>query len=119
MNAPQTAEEKALRLGVLGGTFDPPHLGHLATGQEVACRLGLDRVLLVPARQNPLKSAVPSATAEQRLRMLELAVADDPLFQVSAADLDRPGPSYTIDLLEYLEHKFLSAELLFLVGADA
>jgi nicotinate-nucleotide adenylyltransferase len=108
-----------LRLGVFGGTFDPPHYGHLAAGQEVRHRLALEQVLLVPARQNPLKAAIPGASAEQRVRMLELAVADDSGFAVSRADLDRPAPSYTVDLLAHLERGHPGAELLFLVGADA
>jgi nicotinate-nucleotide adenylyltransferase len=108
-----------LKLGVFGGTFDPPHYGHLAAGQEVRHRLGLERVLLVPARRNPLKAAIPGASAEERVRMLELAVADDPGFAVSRADLDRPAPSYTVDLLAQLERENPGAELLFLVGADA
>ena len=108
-----------MRLGVFGGTFDPPHYGHLAAAQEVRHRLGLERVLLVPARQNPLKAGVPGASAEQRVRMLELAIADDPGLSLSRADLDRPGPSYTVDLLALLERECPGAELLFLVGADA
>jgi len=110
---------RSSRIGVFGGTFDPPHYGHLAAAQEVRYRLGLERVLFAPARQNPLKTGLPGASAVERARMLELAVADEPGFALSRADLDRPGPSYTVDLLALLEQEYPEAELLFLVGADA
>ncbi len=109
----------APRLGVLGGSFDPPHFGHLAAAQEVGHRLGLQQVLFVPARQNPLKTDAPSGSAEQRVRMVELAVEGDPRFTVSRADVDRPAPSYTVDLLTLLQAQHTDAELYFLVGADA
>jgi nicotinate-nucleotide adenylyltransferase len=107
------------RLGVLGGTFDPPHYGHLAAAQEIGHALELDRVVLVPAQQNPLKRGTPVGSAEQRVQMLELAVADNPRLAVSRADVDRPGPSYTVDLLAQLQEQHPKSELLFLVGADA
>jgi nicotinate-nucleotide adenylyltransferase len=107
------------RIGVFGGTFDPPHLGHLAAGQEIYHLLGLEQVLLVPARRNPLKASGPGASVEQRLRMVELAIGDDPRFALSRADADRPGPSYTVDLLAELQARLPGAELLFLVGSDA
>ena len=105
-----------IRLGLLGGTFDPPHYGHLLAAQEVAWRIHIDRVLFLPARQNPLKRGEPSSSAEDRCQMVALAVADNPIFELSRLDLDRPPPSYTADLLRALhspEH-----ELFFLVGAD-
>lgn len=104
------------RLGLLGGTFDPPHYGHLLAGQEVAWQLRLDRVLLLPARQNPLKRDDPSSSAEDRCEMVRLAVADNPVLKLSRLDLDRPPPSYTVDLLSLL-HK-PDTELFFIVGAD-
>jgi nicotinate-nucleotide adenylyltransferase len=106
-------------LGIFGGTFDPPHYGHLAAAQEIGYALELDRVLLVPAQQNPLKAGGPGASAEQRVRMLELALADDPRLVVSRLDVDRPPPSYTVDLLAALQDLYPDSELLFLVGADA
>lgn len=104
------------RLGLVGGTFDPPHYGHLVAAQEVAWHLKLDRVLFLPARQNPLKRGEPSSSAEDRCEMVRLAIADNPVFELSRLDLDRPPPSYTADLLRALadaEH-----ELYFVVGAD-
>ena len=105
-----------IRLGLLGGTFDPPHYGHLIAAQETVWRLSLDRLLFLPARQNPLKRGEPSSSARDRCEMVSLAIADNPTFELSRLDLDRPPPSYTADLLRALhspEH-----ELFFLVGAD-
>jgi nicotinate-nucleotide adenylyltransferase len=104
------------RLGLLGGTIDPPHYGHLIAAQEVAWRLGLDRVLFLPARQNPLKRGEPSSAAEDRCEMVRLAIADNPVLELSRLDLDRPPPSYTADLLRLLHTP--DNELFFLVGAD-
>jgi nicotinate-nucleotide adenylyltransferase len=108
-----------MRLGLLGGTFDPPHYGHLVAAQEAAWQLRLERVLFLPARRNPLKAAGPTSTAADRCRMVELAIGDDPRFALSTADLERPGPSYTVDLLGRLRAELgAEAELFFLVGAD-
>lgn len=109
----------ALRLGVLGGTFDPPHYGHLLLAQEAAWQLGLEQVLFLPAGQNPLKQDEPVSPAEHRARMVELAIGDNPLFACSRRDLDRPPPSYTVDLLRLLKAELPpGTELCFLVGAD-
>ena len=105
-----------IRLGLLGGTFDPPHYGHLVAANEVAWQLHLDRVLWLPARQNPLKRGEPSSSAEDRCEMVRLAIAGNPLLELSRLDLDRPPPSYTVDLLELLHRD--DNELFFLVGAD-
>jgi nicotinate-nucleotide adenylyltransferase len=104
------------RIGLLGGTFDPPHFGHLLAAQEVAWHLRLDRVLFLPARQNPLKRGEATTPAERRLEMVGLAIADNPQFGVSRQDLDRPGPSYTADLLRSVAAT--DRQLFFVVGAD-
>ena len=104
------------RIGLLGGSFDPPHYGHLIAAQEVGCRLQLDRVLFLPARQNPLKQGTPSSSADDRCEMVTLAIAENPLFELSRLDLDRPPPSYTADLLRALRAG--DCELFFVVGAD-
>jgi nicotinate-nucleotide adenylyltransferase len=103
------------RLGLLGGTFDPPHYGHLVAAQEVAWRLALGRVLFLPARQNPLKEDL-SSSAEDRFAMVQLAVQGNPMFEASRVDLDRPPPSYTAELLRSLQAT--DTELYFIVGAD-
>ena len=104
------------RLGLLGGTFDPPHYGHLLAAQEAAWQLDLERVLFLPARQNPLKQHEATSPAAQRCEMVSLAIGDNPLFELSRLDLDRPPPSYTVDLLRALQAP--GQELFFLVGAD-
>jgi nicotinate-nucleotide adenylyltransferase len=104
------------RLGLLGGTFDPPHYGHLVAAQEVAWRLELDQVLFLPARQNPLKRGVPNSSAEDRCEMVRLAIDGNPVFTLSRLDLDRPAPSYTADLLKVLHSP--ERELFFVIGAD-
>lgn len=108
------------RLGVMGGTFDPPHIGHLIAAQEAALALDLERVLFVPAGVQPLKIGEPVSPAEHRVRMVELAIAGNPCFELSRADVDRPGPSYTVDLLALLRGQLgPQAELHFIVGADS
>jgi nicotinate-nucleotide adenylyltransferase len=107
-----------MRLGLLGGTFDPPHYGHLVAAQEAACQLGLEHVLFLPARQNPLKVGEAVSSAEDRCHMVERALGDNPLFELSRLDLDRPPPSYTVDLLRAVRLERPAAELFFLVGAD-
>jgi nicotinate-nucleotide adenylyltransferase len=104
------------RLGLLGGTFDPPHYGHLVAAQEAAWQLHLDRVLFLPARQNPLKQDEPSSSAEDRCEMVRLAIADNPVFELSRLEMDRSPPSYTVDLLKVLHSP--DKELFFVVGAD-
>jgi nicotinate-nucleotide adenylyltransferase len=89
-------------LGVFGGTFDPIHIGHLAVAEEAAEALGLERVLFVPAARPPHKPGVEFASGEDRLAMVELAIAGNPRFAASRIELDRPGPSYTVDTLAVL-----------------
>jgi nicotinate-nucleotide adenylyltransferase len=105
-----------IRLGLLGGTFDPPHFGHLLMANEAAWQLRLERVLFLPAQQNPLKRGEPSSPAEARCEMVELAIADNPSFELSRLDVDRPPPSYTVDLLGALAAP--DRELFFLAGGD-
>ena len=104
------------RVGVFGGTFDPVHVGHLAIAHAALESVPLDRVLFVIAKRSPLKERGPLAGEADRLRMLELAVANEPRFAVSRLELDRDGPSYTVDTLERLAGK----DALFLIlGSDA
>lgn len=108
-----------MRIGVFGGTFDPPHLGHLAAAQETCSVAGIERVLFAPAGRNPLKLDAPTSTVEQRLAMTELAIADNPAFAISRADAERAGPSYTVDLLERLRDELgPGCQLAFIVGMD-
>ena len=107
----------ALRLGVLGGTFDPLHLGHLIVARDAAEGLGLDRVLLVLTARPPHKSRALTS-AELRLEMLEAVVAADPVLVASDIEVRRAGPSYTIDTLRELRARYPDAELVLVIGAD-
>ncbi len=107
------------RVGVLGGTFDPIHHGHLAAASEVCAALRLDQVLLVPVNRQPFKEGFDSATPEHRLEMCKLAVADDDRFAVSAVDIERGGLTYTVDTLTDLRAQLPDTSLYFITGADA
>jgi nicotinate-nucleotide adenylyltransferase len=110
---------KAVRLGILGGTFDPPHYGHLVLAENGRVQLGLERVFFVLAGQPPHKPRWPVASSHHRLAMVEAVVADNPAFAVSCIDLDRPGPHYTVDMLALLGQEYPAAELFFLMGGDS
>lgn len=106
-------------VGIYGGTFDPVHIGHLAVAEEVREAAGLDLVLFVPNRAQPLKSSGPFASTELRLRMLSAATETNPHFAVDPIELWRDGPSYTIDTLDALKHRWQGALLRFMLGTDA
>jgi nicotinate-nucleotide adenylyltransferase len=105
-------------MGILGGTFNPPHLGHLVCAQEAYRELGLDRVLFIPARIPPHKPVEHEPGAEHRLALCRLAVGDDERFEVSDLELKRNGPSYTVDTLEELSTSVPQPELFLIVGGD-
>ena len=108
-------------VGIFGGTFNPIHVGHLRAAEEVAEQLGLARVLFVPAADPPLKRADGQALAPaaDRLAWVTAAIRDNPLFEASALELERKGPSYTVDPLRALRAELAPAELVFVVGQDA
>jgi nicotinate-nucleotide adenylyltransferase len=106
------------RVGLLGGTFNPPHLGHLLCAQEARLGLGLDRVLLVPAATPPHKAVEAEPGVGHRIAMCELAVAEDDRLGVSRADAERGGPAYTVELLRDLLATAPEDELTFIVGGD-
>lgn len=109
-----------MRLGVLGGTFDPIHLGHLLLAEETRQRLGLEKVLFVPAGQPYMRPAHPIATARDRFAMAELAVQGNPAFEASRIEVDRPGPTYSVDTLQELHMRYgLGTEIFFILGQDA
>jgi nicotinate-nucleotide adenylyltransferase len=107
------------RIGILGGTFDPPHFGHLRLAEAALTQLSLDKVLFAPAGVQPLKQDLPATAPEHRARMLELAIADEPRFTLSRVDLDRPGPHYTVDLIAIIEQQYSGAALWFIMGEDS
>lgn len=107
-------------IGVIGGTFDPIHVGHLIVAEHVRDRLGLTTMLFVPARVNPLKTADAPTLAVDRLRMLRLALEDHPGFQIDLVDLERVGPSYTVDMIASLRERLgADVDLIFVLGADS
>ncbi len=108
-----------MRVGILGGTFNPPHLAHLACAQEAHAQLALDRVLLMPAGEPPHKTVAPGDPSPlQRFELCRLAVAGDERFEVSAVELERAGRSYTADTLRLLHERAPEDELTFIVGGD-
>jgi nicotinate-nucleotide adenylyltransferase len=108
------------RIGIMGGTFDPIHHGHLVAASEVASRFLLDEVVFVPTGQPWEKVGYEVSTAEDRYLMTVIATASNPRFQVSRVDIDRPGPTYTVDTLRELRTSYgPKVDLFFITGADA
>ncbi len=106
-----------MNIGVLGGTFDPIHNGHLMIAGEARTRLNLIEVIFVPAGQPWLKADSQITKAEHRLQMLRLALADKPYFKMSAMEIERPGPSYTVDTIAEMRTKLgKEVELFFIMG---
>jgi nicotinate-nucleotide adenylyltransferase len=114
---PETLKPK---IGVLGGTFDPPHNGHLLIAREAQTQLGLTQVLFAPTRQPPHKNTAEHTAIEHRLEMVRLAIAPYPQFVLSRVDIDRPGPTYTVDTMRLLREQFgKQVELFFIMGMDS
>jgi nicotinate-nucleotide adenylyltransferase len=114
-----TAAGRRARIGVMGGTFDPIHHGHLVAASEVAASYGLDEVVFVPTGRPSFKQNKDVTAAEHRYLMTVIATASNPRFTVSRVDIDRPGLTYTIDTLRDLRAQRPDAELFFITGADA
>ncbi len=111
---------QALRIGVMGGTFDPIHYGHLVTAEEARVQFHLDRVIFVPSGHPPHKEERKSLDPEFRYLMVVIATASNPFFTVSRMEIDRPGPSYAIDTVRELKRELGDGvELFFITGADA
>jgi len=108
-----------IRLGILGGTFDPPHIAHLVMADQARSQLNLACVFLVPVGQPPHKVGRPVTPIEHRLAMTQLAIAGDPSLALSRVDVDRPGPHYTADTLALLRAAHPDDELYLLIGSDS
>ena len=115
---PTSGESSPRRLGILGGTFNPPHRGHLELARHAARELALERVLLIPARLPPHKVAAADPGASRRLEMCRLLTAGEESVAVSALELERAGPSYTVDTLRALHAAHPRTSLTFILGAD-
>lgn len=107
-----------MRIGILGGTFNPPHIGHLVLAQEAHAQLGLDRVVFMPVFQPPHKPLHDDPGPEARLELCELATAKDERLAVSRLEIDRGGPSYTVDTLRTIHDRSPGDDLTFIVGGD-
>jgi nicotinate-nucleotide adenylyltransferase len=108
-----------VRIGIFGGTFDPVHWGHLFLAQGARKVLKLDRVIWVPARHPPHKQQASAVSAQDRAALVEAAIQGDPGFSISRVELDRPGPSYSIDTVRQLQAEQPGGEWFFLIGSDA
>jgi nicotinate-nucleotide adenylyltransferase len=106
------------KLGILGGTFDPPHLGHLILAQSAYEQLGLDKVIFIPAAMQPFKVGRDISSAQIRYKMLELAIGGDDRFALSDIEIKRPGLSYTIDTIEELKKIYAATQMFLIIGSD-
>ena len=107
-----------MRVGILGGVFNPPHVGHMVCAQEALVELGLDEVVLIPVGEAPHREVESDPGGDARLALCEAAVAADDRFRISRLELDRPGPSYTAHTLDELARHRPDAELVLLLGGD-
>ena len=107
-----------MKLGIFGGTFDPLHIGHLIVAADAAAALALDRVIFIPTGTHPLKRSSVQAPGELRLEMVRSAIEGSELFAVDDRELERPGPSYTVETVTELAAEHRSAELFVLIGTD-
>ncbi len=110
--------ETSLKIGVFGGAFDPPHLGHLIAAQYAAEYLALDKVIFVPSGKHPFKQGQLVASADQRYAMTKLAVAGNPIFEVSDVEVNAVHTTYTVDTLEHFHRLYPHDQLFFFIGKD-
>jgi nicotinate-nucleotide adenylyltransferase len=108
-----------MRIGIFGGTFDPPHLGHLILAAEATSQMKLDRLLWVLTPDPPHKRDQHLTSIEIRFELVELSLMNDPTFEMCRVDLDRPGPHYTLDTVKLIKQEYPGAELIYLIGGDS
>lgn len=108
-----------MRLGIFGGTFDPPHLGHLILAQEALWQLQLERIFWLLTPVSPLKSPASISPLEQRMALLETALGDNPDFEISRLDIERPGPHYAFESMKQFKENFPQEQLVYLIGRDS
>lgn len=110
--------ERSLKVGILGGTFNPPHLGHLIIAEQVRSTLALDRILFLPTAIPPHQSGKSTLAANHRVNMLQLALQDNDEFVVSTIETDQGGKNYTIDTIKKLQESYPTVDFYFIIGAD-
>ena len=108
-----------MRIGIFGGTFDPPHIGHLILAAEALEQLKLDKVLWTLTADPPHKHDRTISPVDIRLQLLQAALADNPAFEISRVEIDRPGPHYAIDTVRILQGQYAQAALIYLIGSDS
>ena len=108
-----------MRIGIFGGTFDPPHVGHLILAEECRFQLNLDRLLWVLTNQPPHKKNSFISPIDDRIALVAKAIDGNPAFELSRVDIDRPGPHYSLDTVLYLKKQFPGDELIYLMGGDS
>jgi nicotinate-nucleotide adenylyltransferase len=108
-----------MRIGIFGGTFDPPHLGHLILADEAYIQLQLDKLLWVLTPDPPHKLGQQISPVQQRLELVQAAIGDNPQFELSRVEMDRPGPHFAVDTVKLLQNQFSEAELFYLIGGDS
>ncbi|MBN1535092.1 MAG: nicotinate (nicotinamide) nucleotide adenylyltransferase [Anaerolineales bacterium] len=108
-----------MRIGVFGGTFDPPHLGHLILASEALCQLNLNRLFFVLTSKPPHKKGQPITPIEIREKLVKAALTGNPAFEFSRVDIDRPGPHYAVDTVNIIRQESPSCELVYLIGGDS
>jgi len=106
-------------IGLFGGTFDPPHIGHLILSAETHDQLGLDRLLWVLTPNPPHKQGQPITPLEHRLAMVELAISDNRLFELSTVEIDRPGPHFALDTVKIISEQNPTADMVYIMGGDS
>jgi len=106
-------------IGLFGGTFDPPHIGHLILSAETRAQLSLDRLLWILTPNPPHKQGQPITPLEHRLAMVELAISDNRRFELSTVEIDRPGPHYALDTVKIISEQNPAADLVYLMGGDS
>jgi nicotinate-nucleotide adenylyltransferase len=107
------------KLGLFGGTFDPPHIGHQILSAEAVVQLGLDRCLWVLTPDPPHKQGQPITSLEHRLAMVRLAVSNNPHFELSTVEIDRPGPQFALDTVKIISKQYPLADLVYIMGGDS
>lgn len=108
-----------LRIGILGGTFNPPHLGHLLMAEQVGNQLELDEVWFMPTAKPPHKPGTQGVASQHRLKMLELAIEDNPLFKIQPYEINRGGVNYTVDTMRHFIEEYPEVDFYFIIGGDS